>query len=175
MGLAAGLPALAAGTLALYTTGRDHTHHPMLITPSTVLALDLEGTLISNAMSQIPRPGLHAFLSRCRALFRRIVMFTTVDEASFRKIAQSLVEERFAPDWFATLEYVPWHGETKDLRFVTDANWQEVILVDDFEKFVHPGQEAQWLQIIHFDYPYPQSDTGLMQTMITLESWDPSS
>lgn len=29
----------------------------------TVLALDLEGTLISNAMSQIPRPGLHAFLT----------------------------------------------------------------------------------------------------------------
>ena len=88
----------------------------MLITPSNVLALDLEGTLISNAMSQIPRPGLHAFLSRCRELFTRIVMFTTVDEASFRKIEQSLVEEGFAPDWFATLKYVQWHGETKDLR-----------------------------------------------------------
>jgi hypothetical protein len=28
----------------------------------TILALDLEGTLISNAISQIPRPGLHCFL-----------------------------------------------------------------------------------------------------------------
>ncbi len=172
MGLAAGTRLDLAHWLC--TTDRNHTHHSMLITPSNVLALDLEGTLISNAMSQIPRPGLHAFLSRCRELFTRIVMFTTVDEASFRKIAQSLVEEGFAPDWFATLECVQWHGETKDLRFVMDANWQEVILVDDFEKFVHPGQEAQWLQIVHFDYPYPQSDTGLMQTLITLESWAPS-
>ena len=115
-------------------------------------------------------------IAQARSMMKltRIVMFTTVDEASFRKIAQSLVEEGFAPDWFATLECVQWHGETKDLRFVMDANWQEVILVDDFEKFVHPGQEAQWLQIVHFDYPYPQSDTGLMQTLITLESWAPS-
>jgi len=43
---------------------------------SYVLALDLEGTLISNAMSQIPWPGLAGFLNRCAELFPRIVMFT---------------------------------------------------------------------------------------------------
>ena len=30
----------------------------------SILALDLEGTLISNAVSQIPRPGLYNFWSR---------------------------------------------------------------------------------------------------------------
>lgn len=33
----------------------------------TILALDLEGTLISNAISQIPRPGLKTFLEDMRA------------------------------------------------------------------------------------------------------------
>lgn len=57
-------------------------------------------------------------IAQARSMMKltRIVMFTTVDEASFRKIEQSLVEEEFAPDWFATLKYVQWHGETKDLR-----------------------------------------------------------
>ena len=50
-------------------------------TPLHVLALDLEGTLISNAMSCIPRPGLFAFLEGCREMFARVVLFTAVLEA----------------------------------------------------------------------------------------------
>jgi hypothetical protein len=61
-----------------------------------VLALDLEGTLISNAMSQIPRPGLANFLTRCAEIFPRIVMFTTVKEDRFRRIARLLVDEKVA-------------------------------------------------------------------------------
>ena len=38
-----------------------------------VLALDLEGTLVSNAMSQIARPGLRDFLEFCGEAFPRIV------------------------------------------------------------------------------------------------------
>ena len=132
---------------------------------SYVLALDLEGTLISNAMSQIPRPGLAEFLTRCAELFPRIVMFTTVKEDRFRKIARLLVEEEVAPTWFSDMEYVAWHGETKDLRFVPGVLPQQVLLVDDFEKYVHPGQEAQWLQIEHFDYPYSSADTGLAEML----------
>ena len=44
----------------------------------TILALDLEGTLISNAVSQIPRPGLHRFLEDVRSQFEELVLFTTV-------------------------------------------------------------------------------------------------
>ena len=137
-------------------------------TPS-VLALDLEGTLISNAMSQIPRPGLFEFLSRCHELFSRVVIFTTVDEARFRNIARLLVEEMLVPRWFADIEYITWHGETKDLTFIPRASLQDTLLVDDFEKFVHPGQESQWLQVEYFDYPYLISDTGLAKMTRILE------
>jgi hypothetical protein len=130
-----------------------------------VLALDLEGTLISNAMSQIPRPGLAEFLTRCAELFPRIVMFTTVKEERFRKIARLLVDEQVAPAWFADMEYITWHGETKDLQFVPGVHVHQVLLVDDFEKYVHPGQEAQWLKIEYFDYPYGSTDTGLAKML----------
>lgn len=69
----------------------------------TVLALDLAGTLISNAVSQIPRPGLHEFLTQCAARFPRIVMFITVSEDLFRAIARLLVLENEAPAWLAEL------------------------------------------------------------------------
>lgn len=47
-----------------------------------VIALDLEGTLIFNAISQIPRPDLYVFLNGCREITERIVMFTS--EPRFR-------------------------------------------------------------------------------------------
>lgn len=136
------------------------------------MALDLEGTLISNAMSQIPRPGLFEFLSRCYELFARVVIFTTVKEERFRSIARLLVEEKFAPPWFAHIEYVNWHGQTKDLRFIPESEPHDALLVDDFEIYVHPGQEGQWLQIDFFDYPYEATDTGLDKMMKILEQLD---
>jgi len=127
----------------------------------TILALDLEGTLISNAASQIPRPGLFPFLEWCRGAFARIVMFTTVDEARFRKIAALLVDEGLAPPWFSQLEYVPWTGGVKDLAFVADAHVQDVLLVDDHVGYVHPDQMSQWVEVECFSYPYSDQDAGL--------------
>jgi hypothetical protein len=40
------------------------------------IALDLEGTLISNAVRSFPRPGLSAFLDFCQAHFERVVLFS---------------------------------------------------------------------------------------------------
>jgi hypothetical protein len=56
------------------------------------IALDLEGTLISNAVSQFPRPGLFTFLEYCHQNFvgvashfeTRLVIFTAIDEVRFR-------------------------------------------------------------------------------------------
>lgn len=138
-----------------------HTH--------TVLALDLEGTLISNGVSQIPRPGLFGFLLRCNELFPRIVIFTTVPEWQFRKIATLLVAEGQAPAWFAELEYVHWTGRTKDLAFIQDAQVEEALLVDDFEAYVHPGQERQFVRVEPFDYSCPETDTGLADVLKVLE------
>ena len=143
--------------------------HEMKKNPPKVLALDLEGTLISNAMSQIPRPGLFDFLESCALLFPRLVMFTTVKEDKFRHIARLLVEEGKTPAWFADIEYVNWQGETKNLEFVPDAAVADIILVDDFEIYVHPGQAAQWMQIEYFDYPYPEDDRGLFTMLEKLE------
>lgn len=126
-----------------------------------VIALDLEGTLISNAMSQIPRPGLFEFLQECQSICDRIVLFTTVNEVAARKIVVLLAEEGLAPAWFADIEYVKWEGETKDLGFIRGVAPEECVLVDDFHIYVHPGQEEQWIQIEQFDTPYSEEDSEL--------------
>lgn len=130
-----------------------------------VLALDLEGTLISNAVSQIARPGLYDFLEDCRKLFPRIVIFTSVSEERFRSIATLLIREGYAPNWFADIEYISWSGETKNLIFVDGAAPEEILLVDDYEKYIHPGQESQWIKAPEFDYQYSDDDLGLREIL----------
>lgn len=131
--------------------------------PST-LALDIEGTLISNAISQIPRPGLLRFLSSVERRFERLVVFSSVPEPLFRQIADLLVAEECAPPWFRSLQYVNWHGRTKDLRFVSD-DVGDTLLLDDYGAYVHPGQEHLWVQIPQFCAPYEESDTGLLAAL----------
>lgn len=60
------------------------------------LALDLEGDLITNAISQYPRSGVMAFLLECETLFSRenVCIFTTVDEKRFRDIENRLVADK---------------------------------------------------------------------------------
>lgn len=126
----------------------------------TTLALDLEGTLISNAISQIPRPGLAQFLEGIRSQFDRLVMFTTVPEERGRSIAALLVREGTAPAWFAELDYVAWSGKTKDLRYVSP-HLGSVLLLDDYGPYVHPGQDHLWVEIPLFGSPYLPEDDGL--------------
>lgn len=133
-----------------------------------VIALDLEGTLISNAVSQIPRPGLHAFLEYCRIAVPRVVVFTSVREAVFRDVAQMLVREGAAPDWFPGLEYVPWSGPHKDLQFIAGAEIDRTILVDDFAGYVLPGQEHRWLEVNPYSTPYPDDDAELRRVQDVL-------
>lgn len=123
-----------------------------------VIALDVEGTLISNAVSQIARPGLYDFLEKCRILCNRVVIFTTVKEELFFQIATMLVAEGLAPDWFKEVEYVKWHGATKDLNFISNADPSQVVLVDDFSGYVCPEQKSQWVEIKQYCYPYSETD-----------------
>lgn len=125
----------------------------------TTLALDLEGTLISNAVSQIPRPGLHQFLEDMQSCFDELVVFTTVPEDRFRSIASMLVAEQNVPAWFALLRYIPWSGKTKDLRLVSP-RLGEALLLDDHNPYVHPGQEQFWIEIPLFGSPYLSEDDG---------------
>jgi len=126
----------------------------------TILALDLEGTLISNAISQIPRPGLYPFLEDVQGYFDQLMMFTTVPEDRFRSIAALLVREESAPSWFAELRYVNWKGKTKNL-LLASPQLGSALLLDDHGHYVHPGQEHLWVQIPLFGAPYTPDDDGL--------------
>ncbi|EQM88082.1 NIF family HAD-type phosphatase [Stenotrophomonas sp. STK17_22] len=126
----------------------------------TILALDLEGTLLSNAVSQIPRPGLYRFLESVNELFESLVIYTTVPEISFRAIAKLLADEGSVPSWFTQLPYVDWSGATKDLANVASAPGR-ALLLDDHQAYVHPGQEDCWIEVALFAAPYPANDSGL--------------
>ena len=126
-----------------------------------VLALGLKGTLISNAVGAFVRPGLFRFLTCCRPLFSRLVIFTAVKEPRFRELAAQLVAEGSAPSWFADVEYVNWSGATKDLTFVPHTSVDDVLLLDDLAEYVHPGQEARWIRIKGYEPPLDAHDKEL--------------
>jgi len=129
--------------------------------PPRVLALDLEGTLISNAVSCFPRPGLYAFLEFCRSHFDRVVIFTAVAEERGRFILDTLAEEGSAPSWMRVIDFVEWSGPFKDLRAIGDIDPGSVLLVDDLQSYVHPEQHSQWIPIEQFAAPYPETDREL--------------
>jgi NLI interacting factor-like phosphatase len=129
------------------------------------IALDLEGTLISNAVSQFPRPGLFTFLEYCHQNFYRLVIFTAVNEVRFRSIARTLAEAGDVPAWFVDLEYINWHGTYKDLSFIPQATIDRTILIDDRIEYIHPDQKDRWLEIPGYEYPYPDDDRELDRIM----------
>ena len=124
----------------------------------TILALDLEGTLISNAVSQIPRPWLYQFLEVAHELFEHLVIYTTVPEAAFRRISRLLVEEGSAPCWFAELPYTFWEGNEGPPVCVSDPG--AALLLDDHADYIHPGQERYWIEVSLFGAPYDADDAG---------------
>jgi NLI interacting factor-like phosphatase len=125
------------------------------------IALDLEGTLISNAVSQFPRPGLFIFLEYCHQNFDRLVIFTAVDEVRFRSISRTLAEAGDVPAWFVYLEYINWSGTYKDLSFIPQATIDRTILIDDRIEYIHPDQKDRWLEISGYEYPYSDDDCEL--------------
>jgi len=139
-------------------------------TPPHVLALDLEGTLISDAKSRIPRPGLFQFLECCAELFPRIVAFTAVNEEDFRVIARQLAANGNTPPWFADIEYIRWHGGIKNLAFISGIQPCEAVLADDFAEFAHPEQRAQFVKVKHFEHPFSETDSGLLRLLRLLKA-----
>jgi hypothetical protein len=127
-----------------------------------IIALDLEGTLISNAISIFPRPGLHEFLRWCYDRFERVVLFTAVNNHRARWVVQLLAEEGTAPKKFGGVEIIDWSGDYKDLRFVAKAEPDEILIVDDQERYILPEQRDQWIEIEEFVSPYEQTDEALV-------------
>jgi hypothetical protein len=84
-----------------------------------VVALDLEGTLISNPISAFPRPGLKQFSEGLLKAADRVVMFATGPEDHTRRLLQIIEGEGALPAGFAAaVESVPYSGKTKDLSAV---------------------------------------------------------
>jgi hypothetical protein len=134
-----------------------------------VLALDLERTLISDALSARPRPGLFGFLAFCHERFGRVVLFTTVEEADAREILEGLARAGHLPSGLlARLEYVAWCGEYKDLAFIPDVAPGEALLVDDDGGWVRPDQRGRWVPIAAWD---GGEDADLLRVRSVLEGW----
>ena len=128
-----------------------------------LLALDLEGTLISNGMSVFPRPGIHAFLELCAAHSHRLVSFTSLSPERARHIAHVLASHNEAPAWFADLDVIEWEGPHKDLRLAHPTCLERAYRLDDYEGYVHPDQRAQWIPVRCFEPPYSANDDELQR------------
>lgn len=135
-----------------------------------MLALDLEGTLISSAVSQFPRPGLRDFLAWALGAFERVVVFTSVRTELARKVMATLVEYGDAPAAFADVEIVVWEGTRKDLGFVRGAAPSEVLLVDDQERAIDPAQRDRWIAVAEWDDPAVTDDRELERVRAVLEA-----
>jgi hypothetical protein len=134
-----------------------------------VLALDLERTLIDNALGGCPRPGLRDFLSFCHEQFGRVALFTTVEEADAREVMEGLAQSGHVPlALLSRLEYVGWSGEYKDLAFVTGVVPDEVLLVDDDEGWIRPDQRSRWVPVAAWD---GGPDDELARVRSVLEDW----
>lgn len=77
---------------------------------TTILALDIEGTLISHASTMVPRPGLFDFLLFCRQNFERIVFFSFLEEERGRQILNTMADAGHMPEWVRCAEYLNAQG-----------------------------------------------------------------
>lgn len=123
------------------------------------LVLDIEGTLITNAVSIFPRPDLYKFLEFVKEKFDRIVVMTCLEERKFREVANILCNEGSAPKWFEQLEYINWKNHSgqiqqyKKLRFI-NKNIDNIWIIDDMERYISPDEISQWIEIESFVNPY---------------------
>lgn len=126
-----------------------------------VVALDLEGTLVSNAVSVFPRPHLDVFLGELDVLADEVVLFTSVSTVRARAVLELLAGEGVVPGWFASVRILGG-APVKDLSRVADLSSAVVVLVDDQAGVVVAGQEARWVPVVAFDAPYSADDRGLV-------------
>lgn len=117
-----------------------------------VLALDLERTLISDARTALPRPGLYDFLIFCDENFTRLALFTTVEKPDAFDALEQLESNGHVPSSFLDrLEYVDWYGEHKDLMLVPETKLGEAMLIDDDAGWIRPDQKEWWIPITPWD------------------------
>ena len=126
-----------------------------------LLCLDLEGTLLSNAVSQIPRPGLYPFLEHSAELCD-LMIYTSVSEKRASAIQKLLVAEHTAPMWFSDLDVIRPAGTLKPK---SACGREDAFLLDDQEGVIVPGEEEWWIQIPEYRPPFADDDRALKDAL----------
>jgi len=113
-----------------------------------VIALDIEGTLISNAYHCEARPGLYGFARFCLERFERIAIFTAVPEDTALEVLERLVDGgHLPPEFLHRWKYIDWIGVKKDLIFIENAEPGEILIVDDDEHRIVNSQKDRWIPV----------------------------
>ena len=136
----------------------------------TTIALDLEGTLISNAVSQFPRPGLRGFLDFCAERFDRVCIYTAVRDEVTVPIIKTMVDEENAPSWILQSELIQWDRTVKDLTNIPNSEIMDCLIVDDNPDYIVDSQVSQWIQIEKYSSPYAKTDRELERVQALIES-----
>lgn len=131
-----------------------------------LLCMDLEGTLISNAVSQIPRPGLYTFLESVSEVCD-LMLYTSVSSERVNAIRNLLIEEGVAPVWFLDLPVLHPTGTIKDKA---RCGRSDAMLLDDQAAVVASGEESWWVAIAEYLPPYSDHDRELIKALATIES-----
>ena len=136
-----------------------------------VIALDLEGTLISNGMSQFPRPGLRRFLEKLGSLDVEIMVYSTLSIDVIDGVLSNLSNDGAIPHWFLNCRRVPWRGGCKSVHDATlSGDNRIVMLVDDYEGYVCPGEEDYWIEVPTFSSPYQEGSEVLQRVLHKIEA-----
>lgn len=130
-----------------------------------LLCLDLEGTLISNAVSQVPRPFLYQFLE-CAAQLCDLMIYTSVSAQRVDAIKELLVAERKVPPWFRDLAVV--HPE-KTVKPKALCGRDDAFLLDDQSGVIAPEEGGWWIQINEYLPPYSEDDDALCGALVKLQ------
>jgi hypothetical protein len=114
------------------------------------ISLDLEGTIISTAVSQIPRPHLAEFGSFCMDFADGVEIRTGVNQEVAEEIMRLLVSEGSLPPRFR-YEIVDWDRRTdrKDLTN-TGMPLERIVHIDDVPAFALPSQKHRWIIVPEF-------------------------
>jgi len=131
-----------------------------------LLCLDLEGTLISNAVSQIPRPGLDGFLESVSRICD-LALYTSVSRERLQDIQDVLIKEKAVPSWFKDL---PTFHPAGTIKFKINCGRNDALLLDDQAAVIAPGERDWWIPIEEFSPPYSMEDHGLAKAFADIES-----
>ena len=145
-----------------------------------ILALDLEGTLISNIVSQSPRPHLKEFLQFCQDSDFCTVLYTACDTHSARDALMRLERYGHIPRIMGMMPIVKWNkftGPTRNPKNLQHAQkmypgsrLHKCYLVDDISAFVAIGQQDQWIPVLPFNLPYSRDDTELLRVKSIIQA-----